>query len=372
MMLRIDKVIGGQTSADPRPSPDRPIYACLATATATANPGGGGGDGGDVNTNTAAAADGMSNADSGEIASVGRKNCIVIIDDKCVSRRHAVIALLSNRPLGLRNDGAAAATSGSSRSSLLDGRVMMEFGTPTTPEEIKACETSPSGTICVVKDMGSKFGTYVSVDENLLRKYERDGTNTNRGEEGKDGDETGDDETDDEGVNVKGVDYVELSEKQARAVRLLQHQHSHQNDDSSLPKFRKLQEKQSMPLLQLSHFDTTTSNNSHVTILFGPQGSGIRLSVVPLLFTFSRMKLQDDSKVDCLLASLRYIGASHLQQWDVKRSTHLIAQEKIAGAKVWKMWYGIVLFTTQCDLNQYCLSFTISRVSWHGRVVDRL
>ena len=341
MMLRIDKVIGGQTSADPRPSPDRPIYACLATATATAtataNPGGGGGDGGDVNTNTAAAADGMSNADSGEIASVGRKNCIVIIDDKCVSRRHAVIALLSNRPLGLRNDGAAAATSGSSRSSLLDGRVMMEFGTPTTPEEIKACETSPSGTICVVKDMGSKFGTYVSVDENLLRKYEHAGANTNRGEEGEDGDETGDDETDDEGVNVKGVDYVELSEKQARAVRLLQHQHSHQNDDSSLPKFRKLQEKQSMPLLQLSQSDTTTSNTSHVTILFGPQGSGIRLSVVPLLFTFSRMKLQDDSKVDCLLASLRYIGASHLQQWDVKRSTHLIAQAKIAGAKVWKI-----------------------------------
>ncbi len=310
MMLRIDMVIGGSNAADPRPSPNRPLHACLATATATPLPNGG----------DAAAAAAITNADSGEIANVGRKNCMVTIDDKCVSRRHAVLELLSNRPVT------------TSRSSLLDGRVMMEFGAPATPEEIHACETSPSGVICVIKDMGSKFGTYVSVDETLLRRYSSNddvGKKNNLGED-KD-DETGDDETDDEGVDVKGIDYVELSEKQDRAVRLL---HSQVESPTLPPKFRKLKENHSMPLLQLSHFsDTTTSSSHHVTILFGPQGSGMRLTLVPLLFTFSRIKLHDPA-TDALLASLHYIGASHLHQWDVKRSTHLIAQEKIAGAKV--------------------------------------
>ena len=34
----------------------------------------------------------------------------------------------------------------------------MEYGTPVSPEEIAACESSPSGIICVLKDLGSKFG----------------------------------------------------------------------------------------------------------------------------------------------------------------------------------------------------------------------
>jgi hypothetical protein len=321
MMLRIDKVIGGTNAADPRPSPDRPLHACLATAVRLPTTGG---DDATRSTST--------NADSGEIANVGRKNCMVTIDDKCVSRRHAVLELLSNRPVTMSGGGGCGGGR-SSRSSLLDGRVMMEFGAPATPEEIHACETSPSGVICVIKDMGSKFGTYVSVDETLLRKYSSndDVGRKNRLSEEKD-DETGDDETDDEGVDVKGIDYVELSEKQDRAVRLL---HSQVESATLPPKFRKLKEKQSMPLLQLSHYsDTTNSSSHHVTILFGPQGSGIRLTLVPLLFTFSRIKLHDDPTTDAILASLHYIGASHLHQWDVKRSTHLIAQEKIAGAKV--------------------------------------
>lgn len=372
MMLRIDKVIGSNT-ADPRPSPDRPLHACLATAilptTATATS-----DGGDDD----AAGNGNNITNSGEIATVGRKNCMIIIDDKCVSRKHAVIALISNRPVNdetvtinaaVASTTTAAATGG--RSSLLDGQVMMEYGKPTTPEEIYACESSPSGVICVVKDMGSKFGTYVSVDEILLRKY-TPGNNNNDKSNSRDeeeDDETGDDATDDEGVDTKTIDYVELSERQIRAVRLL---HSQRDDSSPLPKFRKLPEKQSMPLLQLSHSDPT-SNSSHVTILFGPQGSGIRLSLVPFLFTFSRIKLHDPNQ-DPLLSSLYYIGASHLLQWDVKRSTHLIAQEKIAGAKV-RERLSDHLFAMKCDC---CLNICLDyihrgdRVSWHGHVVDRL
>jgi hypothetical protein len=34
----------------------------------------------------------------------------------------------------------------------------MEYGTPITPEEIAACDSSPNGVICVLKDLGSKFG----------------------------------------------------------------------------------------------------------------------------------------------------------------------------------------------------------------------
>lgn len=326
MMLRINKVIGGTNATDPHPSADRPLHACLATATHFE--GGGTNDDGDSgNTNS-----------GGEIATVGRKNCIVAIDDKCVSRKHAVIALLSNRPL-LHEEAVAAMRSSSSSLLHLDGRPVMEFGKPSTPEEVHACETSSAGVICVIKDMGSKFGTYVSVDEVLLQKYHTSGNDKNNNNkasqgEGNDGDDTAD-ETDDEGVDARRMDYVELTERQIRAVGLLDFDNDAANNNnasssssSSLPKFRKLREKESVPLLQLSH-----SDKQEVTVLFGPQGSAIRLSLVPLVFTFSRIKmLHHDS--DPILSALHYIGASHSQQWDVKRSTHLIAQEKIAGAKV--------------------------------------
>ena len=32
MLLRVPKVIGGNSASDPRPSPDPPLHACLATA----------------------------------------------------------------------------------------------------------------------------------------------------------------------------------------------------------------------------------------------------------------------------------------------------------------------------------------------------
>ena len=39
----------------------------------------------------------------------------------------------------------------------------MEYGTPSTPEEIAACDSSPSGVICVLRDLGSKFGEFWTV-----------------------------------------------------------------------------------------------------------------------------------------------------------------------------------------------------------------
>jgi hypothetical protein len=36
----------------------------------------------------------------------------------------------------------------------------MEYGEPTTQEEIEACDSSEHGVICVLKDLGSKFGKW--------------------------------------------------------------------------------------------------------------------------------------------------------------------------------------------------------------------
>ena len=40
----------------------------------------------------------------------------------------------------------------------------MEYGTPTTPEEIDACNSSEHGVICVLRDLGSKFGKWCDRD----------------------------------------------------------------------------------------------------------------------------------------------------------------------------------------------------------------
>mmetsp|Transcript_56046 Transcript_56046/g.119185 ORF Transcript_56046/g.119185 Transcript_56046/m.119185 type:complete len:863 (-) Transcript_56046:16-2604(-) len=342
MLLRVDKVSGGNKPTDPQPSFEPPLHACLATASVRGgggsgdnNDSGGNGRGGD-NAPTQGGSqliggvphaviptsplndDGIDNPNrSGEILTVGRKNCDVTVDDKCCSRAHASVSLLSNRPY---DAGAVAAA----RSQIGEGRVMMEFGTPSSPEEARACETSSSGVICVVKDKGSKFGTFVSVDEELLKDHQL-GNDDDTGAGGGGGDETGD-ETDDGGVEgVKPIDYVELTEKQVRAVHCL----SNRAESIALPKFRKLAAHQSVPLLQLSHSKDSKSD-PHVIILFGPQGSGVRLSLLPLLFTFSRVKKPE---LDPILASLHYVGASHSTQWDVERSTHLVAPEKTAAAK---------------------------------------
>jgi hypothetical protein len=209
---------------------------------------------------------------------------------------------------------------------------MMEYGTPSTSEEVHACETSKSGVICVIRDKGSKFGTYVSVDETLLTEYSPSNNNGDRGgNDGGGGDETGD-ETDDEGGGVsKQNTFVALTDNQTRAVSLL-------SDDSetiltqSILKFQKLDENQSKPLLQLSH---SKERSPYVIILFGPQGSAIRLSLVPMLLTFSRYKAPD---LDPLLASLHYIGAECASQWDPKNSTHLVAPDKTAAAKGIMAW----------------------------------
>ena len=354
MLLRVTKVIGGNSASDPRPSPDPPLHACLATA--------------DVHDDAAATRGGSQliggiphavipasplppvaeHRTSGEVLTVGRKNCTATLDDKCVSRTHATIALLSNRHPRPPGDDASSGGGGAPSSSsllLYDGRIMMEYGTPSTPEEMRACESSTTGVICVIRDMGSKFGTYVSVDGAILPEHSS-GNDDGGGGAGED-DETGD-ETDDEGgggaAAGRRVDYVELTEKQVRAVRLLTDDCDSNDDDAAttartLPRFQKLGENQSRPLLQLSHSamssSSSSSSTSDVVVLFGPQGSAIRLSLVPLTLTFSRIKPPD---LDPILASLHYVGASHSFQWDVGKSTHLVAPEKTAAAKGIMAW----------------------------------
>ena len=222
----------------------------------------------------------------------------------------------------------------------------MEYGKPSTPEEIAACETSSSGVICVVKDLGSKFGTFVSVDEGLVREqWEKRSANDDDGNANNaaaaaagGGDETGDETDDEVGGIGKGdgmnFNYVELKEGQVRAARLLS---DNDNDNATPYKFTRLEQNTSFPLLQLSHSKSPSSSSSsaHVIILFGPQGSAIRLSLLPLQFTFSRIK---KAELDPILASLHYIGASHSDQWDVIKSTHLVAPDKTAAAKGIMAW----------------------------------
>ena len=358
MLLRIDKVAGGNNPSDPQPSSDAPLHACLATApvpkedansnintNAVVDDGGatqGGSQLAPPTSPTKASQNsngsngtrsGNSNINTGEILTVGRKNCIVTIDDKCCSRSHATISLLSNRPITDEEAASSRELLGHNENS------MMEFGSPSTPEEIGACNSSPNGVICVIKDRGSKFGTYISVDEELIAKYGSNGNDNADAADGGDGDETGD-ETDDEGNVTKQINYVELSEKQARAVRLLSNNDSI-NDPSNavaLPKFQKLEANQSIPLLQLSHSSSTSSSSKsphYAIILFGPQGSAIRLSLLQLQFTFSRIK---KPVLDQLLSSLHYIGATHSSQWEVDKSTHLVAPDKTAAAKGIMAW----------------------------------
>ena len=340
MLLRVDKLSGSAEGPTSPPS-DPPLHVCLSTAIVqgggdaqTQGVGGGsqqrqhgesGGSGGSSSPPNSSSA----NVSTGEILTIGRKNCTVTIDDKSMSRAHASIALLSNHPIDSNSIEEASSLLG-------EGRVMMEYGTPTTPEEIYACETSNTGVICVVRDKGSKFGTFISVDEMLLKEYSA--PPSERGKNGKnaaaanngDGDET-EDETDDEGAtSSKQMNFVTLDDKQKRAVQLL----SNNAPSTTLPKFQQLEKNSSAPLLQLSHSKSTASA-PYVIILCGPQGSAVRLSLLPLQFTFSRVKKPE---LDPLLASLHYIGATHSTQWDIHRSTHLVAPEKTAAAKHIMAW----------------------------------
>jgi hypothetical protein len=147
------------------------------------------------------------------------------------------------------------------------------------------------------------------------------------------GDETGD-ETDDEGANDTSINYVTLSEKQAQAVHLLGSNNNNKRSSAATPRFQKVEPNKSVPLLSLSH-SSSLSSSPHVIILFGAIGSAIRLSLLPLQFTFS--SITPKTLLQSYIDSLHYIGASH-NQWDVNQSTHLVALEKKANAKAIAAW----------------------------------
>ncbi|KAK1743935.1 nibrin-related protein [Skeletonema marinoi] len=302
MFLRIDKVIGVPNSP-PAPSNDS-LHACLATA-ATVEPNVVAAPG-EEEGGPAVIPDDTLNA-SGELFVVGRKNAAVTIDDKCVSRKHASIHLLSKtNPFSTT----------SSSPEILHGRLIMEYGTPSSPEEIAACDSSPSGVICVLRDLGSKFGTFVQVDEDLINATTPRTSNTDAVKEGS-GNETGD-ETDDEGVNNTSINYATLSDGQVQAVRLLCDNNGSSSSSSlATPKFQKVEPNKSVTLLPLSH--STTPPPHHHTSLSSSE------------------HITPKSTLQSYIDSLHYIGASH-NQWDVNQSTHLVALEKKANAKAITAW----------------------------------
>jgi hypothetical protein len=292
MLLRITQISGGNTDLHPHPSPTM-LHACLATSSSST-----------FSTSTQATNSSSITPDyeHGELFTVGRKNCTVTLDDKCVSRRHGSVRLLTDRYFdAIGNTGG------------------VEFGRPETQEERDACASSRMGVICVLRDCGSKFGTFVSVDEELAEKFT---THNNKTAEK---DDTGDETDDDGGLTTSN--YADLTDKQIKAVKLL-NTHS-----TTVPKFQRLELQSTTILLPLSH-SINQHSNPHVTILFGPQGSGIQLTLIPLQFTFSRLSSKDQ---DLFLSRLPTIGAVHSPQWNAQ-STHLITKESKATAKHIMAW----------------------------------
>ena len=303
MLLRITQAQGGGTDAHPKPSTESPLHACLATAasanaTASAN---------QSQTQTQSIASQQSTEEGGTILTIGRKNCIIVHDDKCVSRKHATIRLISNIELDIV--GPEVVQFGS------------WFGTPQNEEEREAVASSNTGIICVLKDCGSKFGTFVSVNETETAATK------NVAKETTDGDETGD-ETDVESKSNAKCEV--LNEKQIKAVQIIL-QNSTSNENASKMKFQKLEPNSSTILFPLSH---STPNESHVTILLGPQGTALRLTLLPLQFTFSRLSSKES---DRLLPRLPTIGATYSSRWN-SSSTHLITKESKATAKHIVAW----------------------------------
>ncbi|KAL7466449.1 hypothetical protein ACHAXS_006748 [Conticribra weissflogii] len=351
MLLRVDYITGGSKPDDPKPSSlsTVPLHACLATAappcttttrhvtrsvSADSNP----------SFSTSAA-----DVSPGEIITIGRKNSHVTLDDKCVSRGHASIRLVSKKYGNGGNFGDENGNNSTTISLQLpdddNGRITMQFAAPSTSEERRLCDSSTNGVIAVLVDKGSKFGTFVSVDEDLEREFQQQHSKDSGSHDDDDGDETAD-ETDAGGGenNALTAQYAELSDKQTRAVKLLSGSAS-SDSGSGTTKFRRLQAKQSIPLLGISHerksksssnYSKSKSNSSpHVIVLFGPQGSGVRLSLLPLQFTFSRVSTEVQSS---LISTLPYIGATHSTQWDVHKSTHLVTSELKATAKHIMAW----------------------------------
>lgn len=139
--------------------------------------------------------------------------------------------------------------------------------------------------------------------------------------------------------------YHTLTEKQALAVQMLSNNNNgNSSSNSDIPKFQKVETNKSIPLLSLSHHhskkqssssSTTSSQPPHVIILLGSVGSAIRLTLLPLSFTFS--SITPKSTLQSYISSLHYIGAQY-NQWDVNKSTHLVALEKKANAKAITAW----------------------------------
>jgi hypothetical protein len=203
--------------------------------------------------------------------------------------------------------------------------------------------------IIIINRLYYFLGTFVQVDEDLLEATTPRITNSKQSAETNEkdsGDETGD-ETDDEGCvsNAKIINYHTLTEKQALAVQMLSNNNtSNSSSSSDIPKFQKVETNKSIPLLSLSHHHHSKQKQSsssshhdppHVIILLGSVGSAIRLTLLPLSFTFS--SITPKSTLQSYISSLHYIGAQY-NQWDVNMSTHLVALEKKANAKAITAW----------------------------------
>ena len=335
MLLRVDITRGGPSG--PVLGDDGPLHACLSTApvpAAQTQAGGAlsstqassGSGGTPVSGGSGGGGDGLR---TGEILTVGRKNSLVVLpDDRAVSRSHASIRLVS--------DAAADGGGGDGPATLLGGDLVMEHGRPETDWERAACASSPTGVVCVVRDCGSKFGTFVEVDPAMLEKY-LPPSPAGTAREGDD--DATDDETDDEGAGAgaAGLAFREPEGNQSAALDVLDGGAGR----GSPRRFVELKKGglATIPLLQLSHSDPVRPDGEtpqpSVTLFFGTMGSAVRLTLVPMNYVFSSIRKTELAPV---VESLRYVGATHSDRWDPARSTHLVTSEKKAAAKGIMAW----------------------------------
>ena len=350
MLLRVDVTRGGPSG--PVPADSGPLHACLSTApvsspppaSATQTQGGAlsstqvSGGSGSGSGSGQASGDGQAGGDdalrTGEILTVGRKNSLVCLpDDKAVSRSHASVRLVSVHAAdGADGDGG--------QTTLLGDELVMEYGRPETEWERAACSSSPTGTVCVVRDNGSKFGTFVGVDEGMLEKYLP--APAGRTAEGEKDEDATDDETDDEGAanGAGGKNQFTIKEPEGNQSAALGLLHPGDEGGGDVPtKFVELKKGglATMPLLQLSHSDPARPGapQPSVTLFFGTMGSAVRLTLVPMNYVFSSIRKADLAPV---VASLKYVGATHSDRWDPTGSTHLVTSEKKAAAKGIMAW----------------------------------
>ena len=194
---------------------------------------------------------------------------------------------------------------------------------------MEACDASPDGSCLVVRDLGSKFGTYLVVDT--------DSAATSGGREEGSGDET-DDATDDEAGETGGHGGPGSTQPMTEAMT--------QMADRALPpgrgisgrKARLIERGGSLVLTSLSVSSSPEDDRIGMQtelIMLGQNGSTLKISRVHLQFCLSRIESTAKRRVNDLAGR---VGALLTSGWDPRTTTHLITDRRISTAKSISAW----------------------------------